>query len=108
MIRDFDEDDDIDFIEKLLKSDLNKMWDEEIPDKTGLKAGFSDSYSLICFPFAHFKIKRLRFEKDIDLARKKIRELILQTKTENDILPIKDFHTFCKNIWLGIHEKKDV
>ena len=108
MIRDFDEDDDIDFIEKLIRNDLIKMWEEETPDLTGLKTGFSDSYTLIFFPFAHFKIRRSKFEKDIDLARIKIKELILKNKNESDILPIKDFHTFCEKIWLGIHERKNV
>ncbi len=97
----------MEFVKKLFRSDLNKIWEEET-SSSEMKKTFDDSYTLIFFPFAHFKLKRNKFEKDIELARVKIEELILRNKNENDILPIKDFHIFCEKIWLGIHEKKDV
>lgn len=69
VIRDFTDRENIDYIEKILKTDIEKMWSEIKKPEQHKDLAYTDVFSVEVFTLSHYVYKKDDFLKDIKVLR---------------------------------------
>ena len=99
-------------IEKLLKTDVEKMWNEIKKPDQYKNLSYSEVFSVDVFPLSHFIYAHSDFMDDVKVLRRKLvdkssSEFILKN-TDPKNIPFDSLYKYMKDLWLIIEENKDI
>ena len=99
-------------IEKLLKTDVEKMWSEIKKSDQHKNLSYTEVFSVDVFPLSHFIYAHSDFLSDVKVLRRKLAdrsssEFILKNKDPKNI-PFDSLYKYMKDLWIVIEENKDI